>query len=166
VYKWYTDRNLPVTPVKPDAEAGESVDGTEMIMDVVSALATPLFRRDVGCSIKLQHELPGIIDPGPHSAPPPPAHAQLALPDLAHTSISIIIHPSRSLPILRALFDSARPDDARPWGVWFQPGAADEGVRAFVRDEGLGGRVVLDGCVLVSGDAVREAEGVKGRGKL
>ena len=76
--------------------------------------------------------------------------------DLTDTSISIIINPIKSFPILKSLF--ANPSKA-PKGVWFQPGAGDsDKIKEFVRSEELGHRVVLGGpCVLTSGDEVRKS---------
>jgi hypothetical protein len=105
---------------------------------------------------------------------------QKDVPDLSKTSISIIINPVLGLPILKSLFpvQSATSSSARngadaadsqngPHAVWFQPGAADEHIKSYVRENGLEGRVVLEGCVLVSGDQAREAAGQSaGKGRL
>ena len=82
---------------------------------------------------------------------------------MSKTGISIIINPALGLPILQRLFGSEKA--SQPHGVWFQPGAADEHVRAYVKDNGLEGRVVVDGCVLVSGDKAREEAGVDSGGR-
>jgi len=41
--------------------------------------------------------------------------------------------------------------------LWLQPGAEDDTVRTFIKENGLGDKVILGGpCVLVQGDGVRE----------
>lgn len=93
---------------------------------------------------------------------------QTNLPNLTQTSISIILHPAKGLPLLQSLYPAggATEGGQGPWSVWFQPGADDEAIRAYVTEQGLEGRVVVGGkCVLVSGDAIRAEEGLIGGGK-
>ncbi|KAI9634624.1 CoA-binding protein [Dioszegia hungarica] len=88
------------------------------------------------------------------------------LSDLSNTSISIIIHPAKGLPLLKSLYPAGKPVEQGPWGIWFQPGAADGAIEKYVQENGLEGRVVLGGpCILVSGDGVRAEEGVDGKSK-
>jgi hypothetical protein len=83
--------------------------------------------------------------------------AQLDLSSLSDTSISVIIHPSLGLPILKSLFPSsgAGATSGGPWGVWFQPGAESPEIAQFVEERGLENKVVFGGlCILVKGDGV------------
>jgi len=85
---------------------------------------------------------------------------QNELPSLKTTSISIIINPKISIEILKSLYPQP-PVDNEPWGVWFQPGAYDSHVEEYVRERGIGDRVVLDGeCILVSGEGLLEGREV------
>ncbi|KAJ6629449.1 NAD-P-binding protein [Mycena sp. CBHHK59/15] len=72
------------------------------------------------------------------------------LPSPTKTSISIITPPKVTLSILQA---------AKPLGVpavWIQPGAEDESVIEWVKENGMEGRVIYGGpCLLVEGDGVR-----------
>ncbi|KAI5920602.1 CoA binding domain-containing protein [Camillea tinctor] len=87
-----------------------------------------------------------------------------ALPDPAHTSVSIITPPPATLEVLREAKRLGVP------AVWLQPGTWDDEVLLYARGQGgYGGEVVAgDGgaghagwCVLVDGE-----EGLKGVGKL
>lgn len=81
----------------------------------------------------------------------------------------MIIHPSKGLPILQSLYPAggSRTEDAGPWGVWFQPGADDEAIRTYVKDNALEGKVVVGGkCVLVTGDDIRASEGLTKKSSL
>ncbi|KZW01831.1 NAD(P)-binding protein [Exidia glandulosa HHB12029] len=75
--------------------------------------------------------------------------ALAALPDPAHTSVSVITPPAVTLGVLR---------EAKALGVpalWIQPGAEDAAVRSYIEEAGLTDRVVLGGpCVLVLGDGI------------
>ncbi|KAJ7121361.1 hypothetical protein C8R43DRAFT_900261, partial [Mycena crocata] len=72
------------------------------------------------------------------------------LPSPTKTSISIITPPKVTLPILRAALPLGVP------AVWIQPGAADEAVAAWVKENGMEGRVIYGGpCILMEGDSVR-----------
>jgi hypothetical protein len=83
------------------------------------------------------------------------ADRQRKIPNLSQTSVSIIIHPTVSLGILKSLYPTPAASE-EPHGVWFQPGADDEGIWAYVKERGLEGKVVGKGkCVLRDGDAVR-----------
>lgn len=89
---------------------------------------------------------------------------QTQLSDLGQTSISIIVNPAQSLPILKSLYPTP-PSSNEPHGVWFQPGADDDAVRAYVKERGLEDRVVVGGrCVLVDGDRILRS--IKEVGKL
>ncbi|WVQ96618.1 hypothetical protein IAU59_003723 [Kwoniella sp. CBS 9459] len=92
----------------------------------------------------------------------------LSIPDMSHTSISIIYHPVHSLPILKSLFPQPPRPDKEPHGVWFQPGADDESIWAYVKQRGIENKVVGKGaCVLRDGQAVLDAiEQDKAKGKL
>jgi len=84
----------------------------------------------------------------------------LELKDLSQTSISVIISPHLGLNILKSLYpdsDTGRVTRSTggPKGVWFQPGAESDEIRAFVKERGLEGKVVCAGnheCILVEGD--------------
>ncbi|KAG8945536.1 hypothetical protein FRC04_000739 [Tulasnella sp. 424] len=73
------------------------------------------------------------------------------LPSPTTTSVSIITPPKVTLGILQ---------EAKALGVpalWLQPGAEDDEVKQYVKDN-LSDRVVLGGpCILVSGDKVVES---------
>ncbi|KAJ7093042.1 NAD-P-binding protein [Mycena crocata] len=72
------------------------------------------------------------------------------LTDPTKTSISIITPPKVTLPILQAALPLGVP------AVWIQPGAADEAVAAWVKENGMEGRVIYGGpCILMEGDSVR-----------
>lgn len=88
------------------------------------------------------------------------------LPELNNTSISIIIHPSIGIGLLKSLFPDGRRtrSSPSPRAVWFQPGAESEEIRAYVRDHGLEGRVVLGGpCILEDGDVVMRKRAVRAK---
>ncbi|WVQ73452.1 hypothetical protein IAR50_003024 [Cryptococcus sp. DSM 104548] len=88
----------------------------------------------------------------------------LAIPSLPSTSISIIIHPSKSLGILQSLF--ADPANA-PYSVWFQPGADDDSTWKWVKKKGLEDKIVGEGaCVLRDGDGVLDAIKKDGKAKI
>jgi hypothetical protein len=82
----------------------------------------------------------------------------LELKDLSQTSISVIISPHLGLNILKSLYpDSGRVTRSSngPKGVWFQPGAESDEIRAYVKERGLEGKVICAGnheCILVEGD--------------
>ncbi|KIR27498.1 hypothetical protein I307_05559 [Cryptococcus deuterogattii 99/473] len=79
----------------------------------------------------------------------------LAIPSLPSTSVSIIIHPSKSLGILQNLFSNP---SQTPYSVWFQPGADDENIWKWVKEKGLEDKVIGRGaCVLRDGDSVLSA---------
>jgi predicted CoA-binding protein len=77
------------------------------------------------------------------------------VPDLAKTSISVIINPSIGLSMMKKLF--AGEPSTYPAAVWMQPGAESKSIEEFVREKNIEDRVVMGGrCILVSGDGVRE----------
>ena len=84
----------------------------------------------------------------------------MELKDLSQISISVIISPHLGLDILKSLYPDSGPgrvtrSTGGPKGVWFQPGAESDEIRAFVRERGLEGKVVCAGnheCILVEGD--------------
>jgi predicted CoA-binding protein len=79
---------------------------------------------------------------------------QTALPDLPSTSISVIIHPSLGLGILKSLYPTP-PAPAEPRAIWFQPGAESDEIRAYAKERGIEDRVVASGqCILKQGDAL------------
>ncbi|KAJ7680896.1 NAD-P-binding protein [Mycena polygramma] len=72
------------------------------------------------------------------------------LPAPAETSISIITPPKVTLSLLQAAMPLGVP------AVWIQPGAADESVAQWVKENGMDGRVIYGGpCILVQGDSIR-----------
>ncbi|KAJ6594478.1 NAD-P-binding protein [Mycena capillaripes] len=72
------------------------------------------------------------------------------LPAPTETSISIITPPKVTLSILQAALPLGVP------AVWIQPGAADESVVAWVKENGAENRVIYGGpCILVEGDSIR-----------
>ena len=87
------------------------------------------------------------------------------LPDLANTSISVIVNPKLTLAMLQALF--SRDPSTFPKAIWLQPGTEDAHVQDFVKEKGVQDRMVMGGaCILVSGDGVRQELGMDGKGKL
>ncbi|KAI1491574.1 CoA binding domain-containing protein [Biscogniauxia mediterranea] len=104
------------------------------------------------------------ITPSSSSTALPTLPSLSALPDPAHTSVSIITPPAATLEVLR---------EARRLGVpavWLQPGTWDDEVLLYARGQGgYGGEVVAgDGgqghsgwCVLVDGE-----KGLREVGKL
>ncbi|KAF7357849.1 NAD-P-binding protein [Mycena venus] len=77
-----------------------------------------------------------------------PTVAELRSP--TETSISIITPPKVTLSILQAAMPLGVP------AVWIQPGAADESVAAWVKENGLESRVIYGGpCILMQGDSIR-----------
>ncbi|KAJ7091983.1 NAD-P-binding protein [Mycena belliarum] len=72
------------------------------------------------------------------------------LPEPTQTSISVVTPPTVTLSILQTALPLGVP------AVWIQPGAADEKVIAWVKENGMEDRVIHSGpCILVEGDAVR-----------
>ncbi|KAJ7141226.1 NAD-P-binding protein [Mycena epipterygia] len=72
------------------------------------------------------------------------------LPTPAETSISIITPPKVTLSILQSAFPLGVP------AVWIQPGAEDESVVKWVKENGMEQRVIYGGpCILMEGDSVR-----------
>ncbi|KAJ7354630.1 NAD-P-binding protein [Mycena albidolilacea] len=72
------------------------------------------------------------------------------LPHPTKTSLSIITPPKVTLSLLQAAIPLGVP------AVWIQPGAADESVAAWVKENGLESRVIYGGpCILRDGDSIR-----------
>ncbi|KAJ7760992.1 NAD-P-binding protein [Mycena metata] len=77
-----------------------------------------------------------------------PTVAELRAP--SETSISIITPPKVTLSILQAALPLGVP------AVWIQPGAADDSVVEWLKENGMEGRVIHGGpCILVEGDGIR-----------
>lgn len=90
------------------------------------------------------------------------------LPDPTHTSVSIITNPKvrwlipllvysfglTSVPkITLGLLEQAKALNIPT--VWLQPGAEDETVVSFIKENGLEGKAIYGGpCVLVEGDTI------------
>ncbi|KZT71731.1 NAD(P)-binding protein [Daedalea quercina L-15889] len=69
--------------------------------------------------------------------------------DPTSTSVSIITNPKITLGILEQAKDLGIP------AVWLQPGAENEEVISYIKDNGLEGKAIYGGpCVLVEGDTV------------
>ncbi|TXT09603.1 uncharacterized protein COLE_03537 [Cutaneotrichosporon oleaginosum] len=81
------------------------------------------------------------------------------LPDLANTSISVILHPALGIKMMHTLFPEPRRPEAEPHALWFQPGAESDEIWEFVKARGITDKVVLGdhACILVSGDDARKA---------
>ncbi|KAJ7782385.1 NAD-P-binding protein [Mycena maculata] len=79
-----------------------------------------------------------------------PSVAELAAP--TETSLSIITPPKVTLSVLQAALPLGVP------AVWIQPGAADETVAAWVKENGMEARVIYGGpCILRDGDGLRSS---------
>jgi hypothetical protein len=121
---------------------------------------------------------------------------QSNLQDLPNTSISIIISPHIGLSILKSLYPPPAPPSTHslsetstagsssarvtrsssalnwkngPKGVWFQPGAESDEIRAYVAEMGLGDRVICAGnheCILVEGDELLKSRKEGGGSRL
>lgn len=71
------------------------------------------------------------------------------LPDPTHTSVSIITNPKITLGLL----EQAKTLDIPV--VWLQPGAENEEVISYIKENGLEGKAIYGGpCVLVEGDTI------------
>ncbi|KIM45356.1 hypothetical protein M413DRAFT_66338 [Hebeloma cylindrosporum] len=71
------------------------------------------------------------------------------LPFPKETSISIITPPKVTLGILEKAKELAIP------ALWLQPGAEDEAVLKYIKENGLSDRVIFGGpCILVEGDNI------------
>ncbi|KII92700.1 hypothetical protein PLICRDRAFT_37492 [Plicaturopsis crispa FD-325 SS-3] len=71
------------------------------------------------------------------------------LPSPSETSISIITSPKVTLGILA----QAKALDVP--ALWLQPGAEDEAVISYIKENGLADRTIYGGaCILVSGDGI------------
>ncbi|KAF7291095.1 NAD(P)-binding protein [Mycena kentingensis (nom. inval.)] len=80
-----------------------------------------------------------------------PTVASIAdLPAPAETSISVVTPPKVTLSILESALALSVP------ALWIQPGAADDEVVAWIKENGMADRVVWGGpCILVLGDKLR-----------
>ncbi|KAG6820805.1 hypothetical protein H0H93_011099 [Arthromyces matolae] len=66
------------------------------------------------------------------------------------TALSIITPPRITLAVLQTAKDLNTP------AFWIQPGAEDEAVIQYVKENGLNDRVIYGGpCILVLGDGIR-----------
>ena len=93
------------------------------------------------------------------------------LPDPTHTSVSIITNPKvRCADTISRVFSrphASAEDHPRAIGtgksprhsaVWLQPGAEDEAVISYIKENGLEGKAIYGGpCVLVEGDTVLQS---------
>ncbi|ODN93490.1 hypothetical protein L198_05355 [Cryptococcus wingfieldii CBS 7118] len=132
----YQARNYPVAAVRPD-KPSKSIEGLDVLTDPASISTFRLTPAD---------------------------SPQLSIPSLPSTSVSIIIHPVKSLGILQSLF--ANPANA-PHSVWFQPGADDGSIWKWVKEKGLEAKIVGHGaCVLRDGDGVLDAIKSDGKAKI
>ncbi|RXK39997.1 hypothetical protein M231_02637 [Tremella mesenterica] len=107
----------------------------------------------------LSHSLP-VTPIKPQSSPQTPSQiseetieglsvlsdiAQLG--DITNTAISVIIRPDVGVPMIKRLFTG----ENQPWGVWFQPGAENEELDKFVKENKLEDKVIYGGpCILRS----------------
>ncbi|EIM82844.1 NAD-P-binding protein [Stereum hirsutum FP-91666 SS1] len=68
------------------------------------------------------------------------------------TSVSIITNPKITLGLLEQAKSLSIP------ALWLQPGAEDEAVIKFIKDNGMEDRVIYGGpCILVSGDDIMKS---------
>ena len=94
------------------------------------------------------------------------------LPDPTHTSVSIITNPKvrcadTSLPAYSVVLTLAPKitlgllEQAKALNIpamWLQPGAEDETVISYIKENGLEGRAIYGGpCVLVEGDTILQS---------
>lgn len=76
------------------------------------------------------------------------------LPNPSEVSISVVTPPKVTLGVVKQAVE------AGIHGVWIQPGADDEAVAAYIKENDLEGKVVYGGpCILASGDKVLAALG-------
>ncbi|TFK25207.1 NAD-P-binding protein [Coprinopsis marcescibilis] len=74
------------------------------------------------------------------------------LPSPQETSISIVTPPKVTLGALALAKEHGIP------ALWIQPGAEDEAVINYIKENNLEDRVILGGpCILVDGDDIRES---------
>ncbi|KAI0929849.1 hypothetical protein AcW1_008683 [Taiwanofungus camphoratus] len=74
------------------------------------------------------------------------------LPDPSHTSVSIITNPKVTLGLLEQVKTLAVP------AIWLQPGAEDEAVISYIKENGLEDKAIYGGsCILVEGDGVMKS---------
>ncbi|KAF6763138.1 CoA-binding protein [Ephemerocybe angulata] len=73
------------------------------------------------------------------------------LPSPKETSISVITPPKVTLSLLQLAKELSVP------ALWLQPGAEDAAVVEYIKESGLGDRVIYGGpCILVEGDSIAE----------
>lgn len=71
----------------------------------------------------------------------------------------MIISPKLGANMLKELYKSEK---TQPFALWFQPGAENEEIEAFIKEHNLENRVVIGGpCVLLHGDEAREKADAK-----
>ncbi|KAF9527336.1 NAD-P-binding protein [Crepidotus variabilis] len=76
--------------------------------------------------------------------------AELSSP--TKTSISVITPPKVTLSVLKAAKELSVP------AIWIQPGAEDDAVVEYIKDNGLSDSVIYGGsCILVQGDKIRSS---------
>lgn len=158
---WYKDRKLDVVGVRPKSERFDNskpVDGVRVYDDVVSPKGVcrewnrwawwAWFGFDGGLLWPLASDSIAGEATAPFRRSP-----QTLLPDLAHTSLSMIISPALGLTMMEKLFPPT-PSGNEPHAVWFQPGAESDDIWAFVKARGIQNKVVIGdhACILVSGD--------------
>lgn len=140
--------------MKPGGGSGESVEDVQILSEPVSKHHTPL----APYPLRVRTHTRTLSAPVYESISAPSGllalSCQTALPDLPSTSISVIIHPSLGLGILKSLYPTP-PAPAEPRGIWFQPGAESDEIRAYAKQRGIEDRVVAGGqCILKQGDAL------------
>jgi len=71
------------------------------------------------------------------------------LEDPGHTSVSVVTPPKVTLGVLQAAKELNVP------AVWCQPGTVDDACEAYIKENGMGEKVIFGGpCVLVMGDDI------------
>lgn len=74
------------------------------------------------------------------------------LPSPSTTSVSIVTPAKVSLDLLKEAKELDIP------ALWLQPGAEDEAVTSFIKENGLEDRVIYGGsCLLVEGEGIRRS---------
>lgn len=142
VLRWYLDRGLPVTCVRPKSERYDNskpVEGVKVVDDVVS------------CPGAISSQLYETESNGGRT------NEQSQIPDLPNTSVSFIISPKLGLEMLKQLYPDP-PTGNEPRAVWFQPGAESDDIYLYCKRLGITEKLVSHdhACVLVSGDDARK----------
>lgn len=74
------------------------------------------------------------------------------LPSPSTTSVSIVTPAKVSLDLLKEAKELDIP------ALWLQPGAEDEAVTSFIKENGLEDRIIYGGsCLLVEGEGIRRS---------